>query len=127
MKEVVFLIIISIIILGFLSSDIIPLFRSSMDVIGTVAEKEYEGQKIKSNVLLPLEKDSVVGSDVIGVIRYFSDDDTVTVKIIMGEETEIYTNNSYNATDFTIPYDMIFNSSYEYDEQKLLKAIYTKN
>lgn len=126
MKEVIYLLIITVIILGFISSNIIPLFRSSMDIIGSVAEKEYEGQKIKSNVLLPLEKDTVTGGDVISVIRYYSSYDDVTVEVTAGGATEVYTNTTYDSEQFNIPYNSLFSCSYEYSGDKLTKAVYSE-
>lgn len=124
MKEVVFLLIITIIILGFLSGDIIPLFRSSMDVIGTVAQKEYEGQKIKSSDLLSLEKKIVRGGDVISTIRFFKDNPNVTVEVTIGTDTVIYTTNTYNQNQLNIFYNKLFQSEYIYSGDKLEKVIY---
>lgn len=124
MKEIIFLLIITVVVLGFLSSDIIPLFRSSMEVIGTVAEKEYENQKVKKGVIVPLEKEVVIGGDVIGVIRYFSDNPNVIVKVTIGGDTEIYTNSIYSTTQFNIPYEKVFQCSYYYTGDKLKEARY---
>ncbi len=126
MKEVAYLLIITVIILGFIAGDIIPLFRGSMDVIEGIAQKEYESQKIKSNVLLPLEKNTVVGSDVISVIRYYRDDSAVTIEVTIGGTKEIYVNDDYEPGQFLIPYDMKFDCVYEYNGDFLTKAIYIK-
>ena len=124
MKEVVYLLVITIIVLGFIAGDIIPLFRSSMDVIDSIAQKEYENQKIKSDVLLPLEKSTVMGGDVVSVIRYYREDVSVTVEVTVGGVTKIYVNDDYDPVQFVIPYDIQFDCSYEYDGDKLIKAIY---
>ncbi len=124
MKEVVYLLVIAIIVLGFVAGDIIPLFRSSMDIIDNIAQKEYENQKIKSDVLLPLEKSTVTGGDVVSVIRYYREDTSVTVEVTLGGVTKIYVNDDYNPAQFVIPYDIRFDCSYEYDGDKLTKAIY---
>lgn len=126
MKEVAYLLIITIIILGFIAGDIIPLFRGSMDVIEGIAQKEYEGQKIKSNVLLPLEKNTVIGSDVISVIRYYRNDTNVTIEVTAGGTTEFYVNDDYEPGQFMILYDMKFDCYYEYNGEALTKAVYVE-
>ena len=124
MKEVVYLLVNTIIVLGFIAGDIIPLFRNSMDVIDSIAQKEYENQKIKSDVLLPLEKSTVMGDDVVSVIRYYREDVSVTVEVTVGGVTKVYVNDDYDPVQFVIPYDIQFDCSYEYDGDKLIKAIY---
>lgn len=124
MKEVAYLLIITVIILGFIAGDIIPLFRGSMDVIEGIAQKEYESQKIKSSVLLPLEKNTVMGSNVISVIRYYRDNSGVTVEVTVGGTKKIYVSDDYDSTQFAIPYDTKFDCTYEYNDDLLVKAIY---
>ena len=126
MKEVAFLLIITVIVLGFISSDIIPLFRGSMSIIGSVAQKEYEGQKIKSNVMLPLDKDTVTGADVISVIRYYSSYNDVTVEVASGGDTEVYTSTTYDSDQFSVSYKSVFKCSYEYSGDELVKVVYSE-
>ena len=127
MSELTRAILITVLILGLIATVTIPIFRGNMDIIHSVAKKEEEISKIKSSDIVNIDKNTVKGSDVIGAIRFYKNDDTVTIKVIkLGGGTETYTTQDYNGASFSIPYEGVFDTNHTYADEKLILAEFTE-
>lgn len=78
------------------------------------------------DALLPLDKGQVYGSDVIGVIRYYSTDYNIEVDVTIDGVTKKYTDSTYDKNIFEISYEDVFSANYTYDGQKLIKIEYER-
>jgi hypothetical protein len=121
----VFEVIISVIILSLLVV-VIYIFRNNMDIIGNSATKVNATDKIKAELMLPLDKNIVSGSEVVSVLRYYSKDSTVKIEVKLGETVKTYIGENYNPLTFSINYEDSFQSEYQYEGNNLKTIKYSK-
>lgn len=119
MKEIVFEIIIALVILTLLVT-VIQVFRGNIDIINTSAQQVDDMEKVKEeNLVFDKTKNTVLGSDVISVIRYYKDDNSVSITVKNGGAVNTYIGKNYDSSAFNIPYDTKFSASYKYNGEKL--------
>lgn len=121
----VFEVIISVIVLSLLVV-VIYIFRNNMDIIGNSANNANENDKIKADSMLPMDKNTITGSEVISVLRYYSSDSSVQIDVTIGEVNKSYVGEMYNPLVFSINYNDNFESAYEYEGSAIKKIKYKK-
>ena len=124
-SNLIFEVVISVLILSLLVV-VIYVFRNNMDIIGNTANKVNDTDKIKAEAMLPLDKNTVTGSEVIAVLRFYSNDNTVEIDIKIGGLSKSYVGENYSSSDFPINYEDKFESIYEYEGAVLKTIKYSK-
>lgn len=127
MEEVAYDTIISAFVLILLTV-VITLARGNIDIIQKTAMRTNATDKVKQELLVPLKHGEVLGSDVISVVRYYSSDPAVSVKVsLAGGDFHTYIAEKYNGLNFKIPYEGRFDANYTYSPGgKVLNAEYTE-
>ncbi len=97
-----------------------------MDIILAASKEADNMDKNYEEGILNTGKTKVMGSDVISVIRYYSNKSTVEIRVIKeGGEDKVYcSGENYNSDNFYIGYEYVFNADYIYAEGKLVGVIY---
>ena len=117
--EVVIFVLILILLVG-----VIGMFRENVEIIQAAAYRVNDTDKVKNEILVPLNKGEVLGSDVVSVIRYYSSDPGVQIQVtIMGGSSKIYRAEAYNASLFKISFESKFTASYAYDSTKKVTGV----
>ncbi|HHV59198.1 MAG TPA: hypothetical protein GXX49_02640 [Clostridiaceae bacterium] len=126
-KDIIYDIIISVLVLGLLVTVAIPLFRGNMDIIASAAERAGAMEKAYKMDVVGLGKTEVLGSDVISVIRYYSSNGGLEINVTTGEGVHhSYFNETYEPDIFYIGYEEKFEATYFYDGDVLKKVEYVK-
>lgn len=120
MKELIFEVVIAILILSLLVV-VIGVFRGNMDIVGTAAQRVDDVEKVKADSLVPLDKNVVLGSDVVSVVRFYNGSPDVEIYVKLGGGVAKRYDNS-NISE--IPYDKSFKASYTYDGKTLKSVFY---
>lgn len=105
---------------------VIHLFRSNMEIVGKTAEKTDQVDKVKSEILVPLDKDIVNGGEIISVIRFYQKDSRVKIQVSTGSDSHTYMAEDYNTAVFSIPREMNFLAEYIYTGPDPTRIIYKK-
>jgi hypothetical protein len=124
----VFEVIMTVIILSLLVV-VIYIFRNNMDIIGSSAKRVNDTDKIKADLMLPLDKGVVTGSEVISIIRYYStasDDESMSVEVNVDGIEVKYRGETYDPQSFYINYEDKFLGSYGYEGTKITSIKYNK-
>jgi len=120
MKELIFEVIIAILALSLLIV-VITVFRGNMDIVGAAAKKVNDVEKVKAESLVQLDKNIVSGSDVISVVRYYSNSPDVEIYAeLKGGSLQKYDKTNVSQ----IPYDKSFKAEYTRDGEMLKKVVY---
>lgn len=101
----------------------ITLARTDVEIVQKLAQSSNEFQKISTDDFVNVERNTVIGGDVISFIRYFSNNSNVTIEVTVGGSTRSYVDETYNSSQFNIPYDMEFNNQLVYNGSQLEKII----
>jgi uncharacterized membrane protein YvbJ len=124
--KVAYEVVISVVVLALLIT-VIAVFRGNMDTVQLTAQKVEQNEKVKLETLLPLAHNEVTGSDVVSVIRYYKNDGSVTVRVIMKSGlSKTYFSENYISSVFPIPYEGKFTALYVYSGEKLSSATFTE-
>lgn len=128
MQNIVYEVIIFVLILVMLVG-VIVMFRENVDIIQAAAIRVNDTDKVKKEIMVPLNKGVVLGSDVVSVIRYYSSDPGVQIKVNLKDgSSKTFTAEVYNADQFKISYESTFTASYVYDGfKKITGAVYIEN
>ncbi|MDF2522568.1 MAG: hypothetical protein K0R31_209 [Clostridiales bacterium] len=98
---------------------VIGMFRENVDIIQAAAQRVNDSDKVRNEIVVPLNKGEVMGSDVVSAIRYYSSDPDVQIKVtLIGGNSKVFNVETYNADTFKISYESRFTASYAYDESK---------
>ncbi len=129
MKEMVFEVVVGVVILSLLIG-VIGLFRNNMSVIAHSAKNMSDLEKVAADSLIPLEKAECYGTDVVAVIRYYSNNPDVEVEVnIKGHGSKSYVTETFDLSEWSVPafYEKKFDVNYAYDgdKQKIKKIVYT--
>ncbi len=125
MKEVIATLIISVVILGLLMIGI-NLWRGNIDIIRLTAEQTHEMEKIGKVDFIALQKDFLIGSEVISIIRYFSKDSNVQINVIIAGNERRYTTESYDSSVYNIPFEMKFEKEILYENNKIVEVNFSE-
>lgn len=118
--------VITVVILALMIT-VITIFRGNMETIQSTAQKVDQNEKVKMESLLPLSRNEVMGSDVVSVIRYYKNDESVNVRVILKSgDSKTYTAENYNSSAFSIPYESRFSALYSFTGEKLSNAVFTE-
>ncbi len=122
MKEVIYELIISVIVLSLILVGI-GLARNDVEIVQNLMERSDRLQKVSSDNLIDVQRSQVIGGDVISFIRYYSNDPSVTVVVTWGGRTISYVTEAYDFTKLDIPYEAEFNNEVVYNGSKIEKII----
>lgn len=122
MKEVIYEVVISTLILTLILLAI-NLARTDIEIVQKLAQKSDEFQKISTDDFINIERNTVIGGDVISFIRYFSNHSNVTIEVTVAGSTKLYVDETYNSSQFDIPYEKEFNNQVVYNGSKLERII----
>ncbi|WP_432409475.1 hypothetical protein [Wukongibacter sp. M2B1] len=122
MKEAMYEIIVTVLILILVGVGI-TLARTDVEIVQKLAQSSNEFEKISTDDFVNVERNTVIGGDVISFIRYFSNNSNVTIEVTAGGSTRSYVDETYNSSQFNIPYDMEFNNQVVYNGSQLEKII----
>lgn len=122
MKEVIYELIISVIVLSLILVGI-GLARNDVEIVQNLMERSDRLQKVSTDNLIDVQRSQVIGGDVISFIRYYSNDPSVTVVVIWGGRTISYVTETYDFTKLDIPYEAEFNNEVVYNGSKIEKII----
>ncbi|MCG8539951.1 MAG: hypothetical protein MJA82_08435 [Clostridia bacterium] len=122
MKEVIYELIISVIVLSLILVGI-GLARNDVEIVQNLMERSDRLQKVSSDNLIDVQRSQVIGGDVISFIRYYSNDPSVTVVVTWGGRTISYVTETYDFTKLDIPYEAEFNNEVVYNGSKIEKII----
>ena len=122
MKEVIYELIISVIVLSLILVGI-GLARNDVEIVQNLMERSDRLQKVSSDNLIDVQRSQVIGGDVISFIRYYSNDPSVTVVVTWGGRTIAYVTETYDLTKLDIPYEAEFNNEVVYNGSKIEKII----
>ena len=109
---------------------VIGLFRGNMEIGAASAEQVSRLEKLRKDSLVPVGKDTVSGSDVVSVIRYYAADASVRIQVTVSGIQKTYQGKTYE-TDraspdyFEIPYEQPFQAEYVYQGEDLAQIRYT--
>ncbi|MGV8145842.1 MAG: hypothetical protein ACLKAK_03265 [Alkaliphilus sp.] len=121
MKEVIATLIISVVILGLLLIGI-DLWRGNIEIIRLTADQTHEMEKVEEVDFIPIQHDSLTGSEVISIIRYYSKDSSVQVHVLIEETKRSYTLETYDSSAFIIPIEMKFGKEIAYENNKIVEV-----
>ena len=122
MKEVIYELIISVIVLSLILVGI-GLARNDVEIVQNLMERSDRLQKVSTDNLIDVQRSQVIGGDVISFIRYYSNDPSVTVVVTWGGRTISYVTETYDLTKLDIPYEAEFNNEVVYNGSKIEKII----
>ncbi len=122
MKEVIYELIISVIVLSLILVGI-GLARNDVEIVQNLMERSDRLQKVSTDNLIDVQRSQVIGGDVISFIRYYSNDPSVTVVVTWGGRTISYVTETYDFTKLDIPYEAEFNNEVVYNGSKIEKII----
>ena len=122
MKEVIYELIISVIVLSLILVGI-GLARNDVEIVQNLMERSDRLQKVSTDNLINVQRSQVIGGDVISFIRYYSNDPSVTVVVTWGGRTISYVTETYDLTKLDIPYEAEFNNEVVYNGSKIEKII----
>lgn len=104
----------------------IALARADVEIVQKLAQKSNEFQKISTDDFVNVERNTVIGGDVISFIRYYSNNSNITIEVTAGGRTRSYVDETYNSSQFDIPYEIEFNNQVVYNDSQIEKIICTQ-
>ncbi len=122
MKEVIYELIVSAVVLSLVLLSI-GLVRKDVEIVKNLMSRSDELEKISKIDFLNIDKDLVIGGDVISFIRYYSNDSDVTVEVNVGGSIKKYITDTYDSKDFKISYDSQFENQIIYENAQIKKII----
>ncbi|MCD5410115.1 MAG: hypothetical protein LRZ93_00465 [Clostridiales bacterium] len=125
MKEVIATLIISVVTLGLLMIGI-NLWRGNIDIIRLSAEQTHEMEKVGEVDFIPLQKDSLHGSEVISIIRYFSKDSNVQINVLIDGNERSFRLETYDSSAYNIPFEMKFEKEILYENNKIVEVNFSE-
>ncbi|MBN4051001.1 MAG: hypothetical protein COA82_04590 [Alkaliphilus sp.] len=125
MKEVIATLIISVVILGLLMIGI-NLWRGNIDIMRLAAEQTHEMEKVGEVDFISLQKDSLYGSEVISIIRYFSKDSSVQINVLIAGNERSFKLETYDSPVYNIPFEMKFEKEILYENNKIVEVNFSE-
>lgn len=94
----------------------IGIYRENIGLLQLAAQQVNDSDKVKSGILLPMDKSEVSGSDVVATIRYFNQKPGPAIKVVRtGGGTMTYNGEGYDPALFQVPYNGRYMAEYFYD------------
>lgn len=100
MKDIIFEVILSVVVIGLLFVAI-SVFQSGMELVSTVTEHTFDTEKVDITII-PTDDLSLIntnkivtGSELIAIIRYYKDFEGIEVKVVYNSATESYSGITY--------------------------------
>lgn len=105
----------------------IPLYKNNQQLITNMAGKVDYCEKIKE-VIAPkiTDNNTVDGSQVVSVIRYYAEEGGVLIKVITDRGTNEYKSNTYDESLFKIDYNKSFFTKCVYLNNSITSITYTQ-
>jgi len=124
-KEVIYDLIISVLIMSLIVTVVIPLFDNNISITKTIASKVEDTDKLSGKIADNIPVGGIVtGADVISVIRYF-ENENVTIAVFLSNGMEnIFLKEKYDPERFRIAYNHKFLCNYTYNEGKITSVEY---
>lgn len=125
MKGVIYEIIVSAVVLSLILLSI-GLVRNDVEIVQNLIERSDELEKISKKDFIDIEKDTVIGGDVISFIRYYANDASVTVEVSVGGSTKEYVSDTYDSKVLDISYEAEFDNEVIYNGDQIKRIICTE-
>lgn len=125
MKEVIYELIVSAVVLSLVLLSI-GLARNDVEIVQKLMDRSDELEKTSKVDFIDIDKNTVIGGDVISFIRYYADDSGVTVQVNAGGNTKEYVSDTYDSKEFEISYEAEFNNEVIYKSDQIERIICTE-